>query len=205
MFRVSAEIESLNCDEVLIQVFDTVKRMQDEGMLDNMPAGMQIPPFISPDLLKRLPQNQKLSMLAEGLNKEKARVIPMIQNILSASLGQITLSDYEIEIKNQPECQLIIRAEISAMEPDSVMDRMITDYLQEEDIPILLGEHYDEKLNRENIGFYMHGQSSETKEYLTLKMMSEKKKDLMKKITEYAKNKDVQMTMKNLRFFLKEK
>lgn len=204
MFRISAEIASLDCDDALAQAFDTVKRMQSEGMLDNMPGGMKLPPFVNADFLKQLPQNQKMTMLAEGLNKEKARMIPMIQNVAAASFGQVIITDYLIETAGLKDCQVRVKLDVAQINPDAVLDRMIAEDLREEDIPAILGEHYDKNLNLENIGFYMHGQPAETKEYLAVKMMSVKKTDLMQKITEFAAGRNVKLSMGNLRFFLKE-
>lgn len=204
MFRVIAESASLNCDDLLIQLFQMVKQMQDNGMLDKIPGGMKLPPFFRPEMLSSLPQQQKITMVAQGINQEKERVIPMLQNLAAAQLGVIKIQDLSVEAYPSEGCECLARVDVSEMDTDKILDLLVEQVLKEEDIQEVLGEHYDQNLNMENIGFYLHGQNPATKEYLVLKIMSVGKKELMEKIVEFAAKQNVKIVMKNLRFLMKE-
>lgn len=204
MFRIVAEVQTLNADDLLVKLFDTMKRMQDEGMLDQLPGAMKLPPFFKPEMLKNLPQEQKLRMLAEGINREKGRLLPLLQNLAGTKIGPLQLQDFQVTAYPEPGCEASLRADVLRVDTDRILDLLITEFLKEEDLPEILGEHYDEKLNMENIAFYMHGQSEDTREYLMLRMMSVEKTALMQKLTELAAAQDVKAVMKNMRFLMKE-
>lgn len=203
MFRIVLECKYINVDTVLGNLIDMVKRMQDEGLLNNLPGNMKIPSFVNASMFQSLADEQKLNLIATGINQEKGKVLPMLENLASAKIGAVELKDISMKCNNTAECMAAVQIDVEQMEEDKVLDLLIDEVLREEDIVEILGENYDPNLNMENIAFFMHGQPKETREYLALRTMSVEKRALMQKLEDFAKSKEVELTMANMRFLMK--
>lgn len=204
MFRIILECKTFNCDKLLGNIIDMVKQMQGSGLLKNIPGGMKIPSFIDASMFQNLPDSQKIPMFDQGLSKEKASILPMLENAVSQKLGRVHLLDFRIQYVGQPEVIAKIRVDVEIIDYDQVIDILVENYLEESSIEQILQEQYDAEITMENIDFFMKGQQDETKEYLIVKSMSVEKQKLMKMVEEFAASKEVQMELQTLRFFMKE-
>lgn len=204
MFRIILECKTFNCDKMLGNIIDMIKQMQGSGLLKHLPGGMKIPDFVNASMFQNLPDAQKIPMFEQGLSKEKARILPMLENAVSDKLGKVHLLDFGIQYVGLPDIVAKIRVDAEVLDYNQVIDILTEQYLEESSIEQILQDQYDEAITMENIDFFMKGQSEETKEYLIVKSMSVEKQKLMKMLTEFAASKEVFMDIQNMRFLMKE-
>lgn len=204
MYRIMIECTNLNCDKFVIQMIENIKRMQQEGMLQNLPAGIKIPSFFNAGMYQALSQQQRLALVTQGINQEKKRLMPMLEKKLEPYIGKIVLSDMMMQTDVGAECEALFQLDVARTDSDKMIDLLVERVLEEKNIPEMLGQNYDHNLNTENIAYFMHGQNQETKEYLVLKTMSVEKSKVIEYVTQYALAKDIVVSIKNIKFMLKE-
>lgn len=204
MFRIIANCSEFDCDKLIERLFDMVKQMDEQGMLDKLPGGMKLPPFVNAKMLTMLPGPQKLALISKGLTQEKGRMLPVLQRLLGGVLGNVSIRDFDIQTEVAPDALVQFRLDVAKLDADQAIDLLIANVMQEKDIPEILGEHYDAQLSMENIGFYMHGQPEETKEYLVVRTMSVGRAKLMAYLEKMAQTQEVQMKISSMKFMIKE-
>jgi hypothetical protein len=204
MFRIVLECKTFNCDKLLGNIIDMVKQMQGSGLLSKIPGAMKIPSFIDASMFQNLPDSQKIPMFEQGLSKEKARILPMLENALSEKIGKVHLLDFGIQYIGTENVVAKIRVDAEILDYNQVIDILVENYIEEASIEQILQDQYDETITMENMDFFMKGQSDETKEYLIVKSMSIEKQKLMRMLENFAESKEVEMKLENIRFFMRE-
>ncbi len=202
MFRIVANCSQFDCDTLIEKLFEMVKQMDAQGMLKNLPGGMKLPPFVNAKMLTMLPQKQKLELLARGITEQKAQTLPALQRMLAGALGNVTVSDYDIRT-DAGDALIQFRLDVTRMDADQAIDLLIANVMQEADIKEILGEHYDPQLTMDNIGFYMHGQPDDTKEYLVVRTMSVCREALIRQLTQMAAKQDVKLEISSMKFLMR--
>ena len=197
MFRIGLDITHIDYSTAMENIIRTARENPE------LMGGMKLPPFFNAGMLKMIPDAQKNAYLVQGISQGKDRIIPMLTAQISPLAGAVQIHDISASAPGRDGAALEISIEIADLDRARVIELICTKLLQQEDIPAILQEHYENSITMENLAFYMNGQQPATQEYLIVKSLSVRKQTLKGLIEAQAGQKGFPMQIAGLHFFYK--
>ncbi len=198
MFRIQIEISNVNYDTMLDTFMEQIKQQQQNGML----GGMKIPPMINMDFLKMMPQETKDAMVASAINAEQQRMTDMIEMFAEKSGLKMKIHQLHVLCVKEANCGIRINLDVTSVDYLTSIDKIADFLIEEEDLRSVMGECYQEGITVPEAAAYMKQQDEKKQEFFVLKSLSNRKKEIMKKLVSMAADNGMHLELSNIRFML---
>jgi len=196
MIKIIMKISDIEYDGFIDRLLDMAKEHPEQL------NGAKIPPGAG-KMLKMIPRQQKNQMITDILNRNKDAAIPQIQQVLTAVMGPVAITDMDISYDRNAACPVSFMIEASQIDTGYIINNVMPGFYVQENGQKIMGENYDGPLDLPSVQSYMRQLDYRTAELLIARGMSANKTRLMQDISSGFAGIGIQMQLKELHLYVK--
>ena len=195
MFKLVAELSDIDTEQLIDNTFRMLKELPDVHL-----GGLKLPPFLNAQTMKLMPKETLLRTFATSFQADSARMLPMLEQAIYGILGPVKLSDAACQAYPKDGVLLSLQALAEVSDPEKLLS-LASSYLDEEGYQAIFPEEGG-AFDRAQALERLHALPDARKEYAALKLFSTHKPEVIRKLEDSARQKNVPVKLYNIRFLL---
>ncbi len=191
LFKLIMELADVDTGKLIDRTFEAMKENP-----SLVPGGMKLPPFVTSGMLKMMPKAALVDTFAKSFNSDPEMMVPMLEQGALPLFGRIKLSKPFFQAS--PSEGVLLRAEtLAEVDPATLFSRAYSAFPDDALLREITGEEGGESPRNS-----LMEKGGSALEYAGLKLLSTYKQELIASMEKAAKEKEVEIKIRDIRFLM---